>query len=213
MSLTAGLTDMPKLRPGSKPATDLTKVVHVGRSHFAPLFAIALAPVMLTLTGCTGTTSSSGGGNPVAPSLATQPSSQTVTAGQAATFSVMATGTAPLSYQWQKNGANISGAMSSSYTTPVTTMADSGEQFRVMVSNAAGSVTSNTATLNVNASSTGSTDVVTHHYNVSRSGVNSTETVLTPSNVNSATFGKVGEFTISGQVDGQALFVSQLAIP
>lgn len=140
--------------------------------------------------------------------------SQTVTAGQTATFSAMATGTAPLTYQWQKNGANISGAMSSSYTTPATATADSGEQFRVMVSNAAGNATSNPATLTVNGSSSGGfTDVVTHHYNVSRSGVNSTETVLTPSNVNAATFGKMGEFAVDGQIDGQSLFLSQLVIP
>jgi hypothetical protein len=43
--------------------------------------------------------------------------------------------------------------------------------------------------------------------------VNSTETLLTTSNVNSLTFGKVGEFTVDGQIDGQALFLSQLAIP
>ena len=54
-------------------------------------------------------------------SITTQPASQTVTAGQTATFTVTATGTAPLSYQWQKNGAAISGATSSSYTTPATT--------------------------------------------------------------------------------------------
>ncbi|PYU20295.1 MAG: hypothetical protein DMG30_21570, partial [Acidobacteria bacterium] len=52
----------------------------------------------------------------VPPSITTQPASQTVTAGQTATFSVTATGTAPLNYQWQKNGAAISGATSSSYT-------------------------------------------------------------------------------------------------
>src|SRR6266567_492637 len=43
----------------------------------------------------------------VAPTITTQPASETVTAGQTATFTVTATGTAPLSYQWQKNGANI----------------------------------------------------------------------------------------------------------
>jgi len=136
-----------------------------------------------------------------------------VTAGQTASFSVVASGTAPLNYQWQKNGADITGATSSSYMTPVTTTSDSGEMFRVMVSNSAGSATSNAATLTVTASSSGgSTDVVTHHYDVSRSGVNSTETLLTTSNVNSATFGKVGEFAVDGQIDGQALFLSQLAI-
>jgi hypothetical protein len=79
-----------------------------------------------------------------------QPASQTVIAGQSATFSVSASGTAPLSYQWKKNGASIAGATSSSYTTPPTTTADSGSQFSVLVSNSAGSVTSNPATLTVN---------------------------------------------------------------
>jgi hypothetical protein len=137
-----------------------------------------------------------------------------VAAGQTATFSVIAAGTAPLTYQWQKNGTDITGATSASYTTPVTATSDSGEMFRVNVSNSAGGVTSNAATLTVNASSSGgSTDVVTHHYDVSRSGVNSTETLLTTSNVNSGTFGKVGEFAVDGQIDSQALFLSQLAIP
>lgn len=58
-----------------------------------------------------------------------------------------------------------------------------------------------------------STDVVTYHYDNQRSGGNLKETTLTTSNVNSATFGKVGEFAVDGQVDGQALFLSQLAIP
>ena len=40
----------------------------------------------------------------VAPSITTQPLSQAVTPGQTATFSVEGTGTAPMSYQWQKNG-------------------------------------------------------------------------------------------------------------
>jgi O-glycosyl hydrolase len=88
---------------------------------------------------------------PVAPSITTQPASVTVTAGQTATFSVVAGGTAPLSYQWQKNGAAISGGTSSSYTTPATTSADNGSTFTVVVSNAAGRVTSSSVTLTVNA--------------------------------------------------------------
>jgi hypothetical protein len=88
----------------------------------------------------------------VAPSITTQPASQTVTAGQTATFTVAATGTAPLSYQWKKSGVTISGATSSSYTTPATTSSDNGAQFTVVVSNSAGNATSNAATLTVNAS-------------------------------------------------------------
>jgi hypothetical protein len=147
------------------------------------------------------------------PSISAQPASITVTAGQTATFSVMATGTAPLSYQWLQGNTAVNGAMSSSYTTPPTTTANSGEQFQVQVSNTAGSITSSTATLTVNGNPAGSTDVVTHHYDISRSGVNPAEMALTTSNVNSTTFGKVGEFSVDGQIDGQALYVSQLAIP
>ncbi|PYU09127.1 MAG: hypothetical protein DMG37_24295, partial [Acidobacteria bacterium] len=91
----------------------------------------------------------------VAPAITTQPSSQTVTAGQTATFSVTATGTAPLSYQWQKNGLNIAGATSSTYMTPVTTTADSGSTIDVVVSNSAGTATSDAATLTVNVQSSG----------------------------------------------------------
>ncbi|HKW55711.1 MAG TPA: immunoglobulin domain-containing protein, partial [Candidatus Acidoferrum sp.] len=87
----------------------------------------------------------------VAPTITTQPVSQTVTAGQTATFSVVASGTAPLNYQWQKNGANIAGATGTSYTTPATATTDSGSTFDVVVSNTAGSATSNAATLTVNA--------------------------------------------------------------
>jgi hypothetical protein len=79
----------------------------------------------------------------------TPPANQTVTAGQTATFSVTASGTAPLSYQWQKNGADINGATLASYTTPATAAQDNGAEFRVVVSNSAGKATSNPATLTV----------------------------------------------------------------
>lgn len=85
-----------------------------------------------------------------APSISSQPASQTVTAGGPATFTVTAAGTAPLAYQWQKNGVNIAGATSASYTTPATTASDSGATFRVLVTNPGGTVTSNTAILTVN---------------------------------------------------------------
>jgi len=87
----------------------------------------------------------------VAPTIVTQPVNQTVTAGQTATFAVVAGGTAPLSYQWQKSGVNISGATAASYTTPVTTTSQSGTTFDVVVTNTAGTVTSGTATMTVNA--------------------------------------------------------------
>jgi len=56
-----------------------------------------------------------------------------------------------VSYQWQKNRTDISGANAASYTTPATTSTDNGSAFDVIVSNSAGSVTSNTAMLGVNS--------------------------------------------------------------
>jgi glucose/arabinose dehydrogenase len=82
------------------------------------------------------------------PSISTHPSSVTVAAGQTASFTVAASGTAPLAYQWQRNGVNIPGATSSTYSF-VTSAADNGAAFRAVVSNGAGSVTSNAATLTV----------------------------------------------------------------
>jgi hypothetical protein len=91
----------------------------------------------------------------VTPTITTQPTNQTVTAGQTATFSVVATGTAPLSYQWKQNGVNIGGATSSTYTTPATISSDNGSTFQVVVSNAAGNTPSTTATLTVTSSGGG----------------------------------------------------------
>jgi hypothetical protein len=109
----------------------------------------------VVVTNTAGTVTSSGATftvnpAPVAPTITTQPASQTVTAGQTATFAVVAAGTAPLSYQWQKNGVNIAGATLSSYTTPTTTTSDSGSAFSAVVTNTAGTVTSAAATLTVN---------------------------------------------------------------
>ena len=85
------------------------------------------------------------------PAITMQPAAQTVVLGSTAIFSVSASGTAPFSYQWKKNGVNIPNATSSSYTTPDTSMADDGTKFSVVVSNSAGSVTSNEAKLGVSA--------------------------------------------------------------
>jgi hypothetical protein len=103
-------------------------------------------------------------GGPVAPSISQQPANRTVTVGQTASFSVTASGTAPLSYQWQKNGANISGATGSSTTTPATVSGDNGSTFRCVVSNSAGSVTSASATLTVTSGTVGTGTGLTGQY-------------------------------------------------
>jgi hypothetical protein len=75
--------------------------------------------------------------------------SQAVGVGQTATFRVVAEGSSPLSYQWQKNGVNITGATGATYTTPATTLADSGATYRCVVKNSVGTATSSAATLTV----------------------------------------------------------------
>ena len=90
------------------------------------------------------------------PTITAQPESQSVTEGNTATFTVAATGE-NLSYQWQQstdNGqswTNISGAISSTYTTDAATLAMNNYQYQCVVSNSAGSVTSSAATLTVTA--------------------------------------------------------------
>jgi hypothetical protein len=86
--------------------------------------------------------------------ITAQPVSQTVVVGQPATFSVAATGTSPMTYQWKKNGTAISGAASASYTTPATAASDNSAQFTVTVANSVSNATSSAAALTVVNSAT-----------------------------------------------------------
>ncbi len=135
------------------------------------------------LLGCGG---GGGGGNgAVAPVITAQPTGQHVVVGRTATFTVSATGAAPLSYQWQKGTTPIAGATASIYITPATTLADDTSTFQVVVSNSAGSVTSNSATLTVAAgtATVRGVDVTTYKNDLSRSGQNLAESTLTLTNV------------------------------
>jgi hypothetical protein len=150
-----------------------------------------------------------------APSITAQPADTSVTLGQPAMYSVTATGSSPLTYQWQMNGTPIAGATSPSYTTPATALADSGNTYQVVVSNSAGSVSSRPALLSV---TTGTpppaqpTDVLTYKNDLNRSGQNLTESTLTPANVTPATFGLLRNLAVDGKVDAQPLYVSQLSV-
>ncbi|MBM3836076.1 MAG: hypothetical protein FJ403_22995 [Verrucomicrobia bacterium] len=84
----------------------------------------------------------------VPPKIAVQPNNFNVTEGQPFQFSVSATGTAPLSYQWRLNNRPIAGATSASYLSPSAKLTDAGT-YTVLVSNPAGTVTSSSATLSV----------------------------------------------------------------
>jgi hypothetical protein len=117
-------------------------------------FVVALCVALLA--ACGGGSGGGGSADPPSPSgapaITTNPQSTSVAAGAIAAFSVVASGSTPLSYQWQRNGSDIAGANGSGYSTPPTNASDSGVLFRVVVSNAAGSVTSSEATLTISPS-------------------------------------------------------------
>lgn len=103
----------------------------------------------------TGTGTGSGGTNPTgAPTITIQPAAQTVVVGQHALFGVVASGST--GYQWSKDGTAIDGAISATYYTPAIAAGDANAAYSVVVSNAMGSVTSKSATVNINPNSDGS---------------------------------------------------------
>jgi len=83
-----------------------------------------------------------------APTITSHPISQTKSVGDSVTFSVTATGDPAPTYQWKKNGGDIPGATSSSYTIPSVVVAD-GADYTCVATNAGGSATSNAATLSI----------------------------------------------------------------
>ncbi len=87
----------------------------------------------------------------VAPTVSAQPQTQSVAPGQQAVFAVVAQGSSPLSYQWQRDGVDIAGATLASYSPPATTAADNGARFRVIVRNPGGEAASEAAALQVSA--------------------------------------------------------------
>ncbi len=126
-----------------------------------------ITPTTTIVSGCTTTSTTCSfilnsdttanvlfnGSTGTAPTITTQPQSQTVSVGATATFSVVASGSTPLTYQWMKNGVNITtNGTGSSYTTPATVSGDSGSTYSVKVTNSIGNVTSSNATLTVNSS-------------------------------------------------------------
>ena len=110
-----------------------------------PGFAVG-CPVVLgisLLLGCGGAGSSSAP-PPVPPAISAQPTNLSVNQGQAASFSVTATGTSPMNYQWQKNGTAISGATEGSYSI-ANAQATAVAAYTAVVTNVAGSSTSSAA--------------------------------------------------------------------
>jgi hypothetical protein len=171
--------------------------------------------VAALFAACGGGGSTSNPTTPSAPTITTQPVNAAGTVGSTVTFTVVASGTDPLSYQWQKSGTAIAGTTAASYTTPALQIGDDGSVFAVVVTNSAGTVTSGNAKLSVTAqpsSGPSAADVVTFKNDALRSGQYLVETTLTPTNVNSTSFGLLHNPKVDGKVDAQPLYLSQLTI-
>jgi hypothetical protein len=102
--------------------------------------------------------------------------------------------------------ALLSGCGISANTNPTSSSSSSGNPSGSAGCGATGSPSTNSA-------SASSIDVVTYHYDNLRTGENTNEAILTPMNVNSTKFGKLGEFAVVGKVDAQPLYLSNLSIP
>lgn len=106
----------------------------------------------ITITNAAGPVTSNGAvltvNAAVAPIITQQPLGQTLNYGDTLGLSVNANGTSPFTFQWKKDGVPLSNSNSSSYYIYSTTPANSGV-YTVVVTNAAGSVTSNEATITV----------------------------------------------------------------
>jgi hypothetical protein len=111
-------------------------------------FAMDVAPVCLNSAGAL-TFAVTTPNSTAMPATTTDPASASVGAGDPASFSVVGSGSPPLRYQWRRNGTDIAGATSASYTLSPTYPSDSGARFSVRVSNAFGSVASSEAVLTV----------------------------------------------------------------
>jgi beta-glucanase (GH16 family) len=136
-------------------STIYTRACRCVRASIPALFLAVTAAGGLGLTlACTGGggDNNGGGGTTVtAPAITTQPVSQTVNEGASVSFTVVATGTAPLHYQWKKGATNV-GTDSASFTINSVVEGDAGS-YTVTVTNSVSNVTSTAATLTVNAAS------------------------------------------------------------
>jgi hypothetical protein len=116
---------------------------------------ITFFTLLLTACACFGQLIIRNQAPSIAPSISTQPTNQTILTNQNASFTVVATGTPTLYYQWQTNSVNaydggrISGSTTTQLTFTAATIADSNTLVRCIITNSIGSITSDVATLTV----------------------------------------------------------------
>lgn len=124
-------------------------VGRIPRGIKAGILTVLAAALITSLSGCGGGSSAGSDSSGTVPVISTQPASVTAKEGQSITFSVIAQSSAPLNYQWLRNGQAIPGATQSTYTLTVV-VGDTNSTFSVRVSSPAGAVESQVATLVVN---------------------------------------------------------------
>lgn len=132
------------------------------------LLPLLVTACFLAITACGGGdgASNTGAGTTVAaPSITTQPATASAAVGSSASFSVVATGGGTLSYQWYYNGSAVAGATGTSHTITAVTTAHAGN-YHVVVTNSAGSATSNTAALTVTSTGGGGSSGTGESWNI-----------------------------------------------
>lgn len=193
--------DALSLLPGSAPA-----LMSLLRRSLSWVVALAATLILSACGGGGGGTDPAPPSGPgtTAPTITTQPASQSVTAPTAATFSVVATGSP--AYQWQMSVnaglsfSNIAGATGASYTTPATAVSDTGKQFRVVVGNPAGTVISSAAMLTVGG---GGTTLAGYPYSITIDASNTLWVTVLPSIYSSPPSfgGLIQSVSLSGSVN------------
>lgn len=134
-----GLSQTAYTNPDNPPATSVFNEVGF------MFYNSTASDVTLTINSLTGLTAI----NP--PSVTTPPASLSLNPGQSGTLSVVAAGTAPLTYQWKKDGTAVTGATGASYTIASAQTSDAGS-YTTTITNAYGNVTSSAATVTVTSS-------------------------------------------------------------
>jgi hypothetical protein len=181
----------------SKTTGDYTTLAFLGVAQVSgtPSFTISASPASLSVqqgnqgTSTITTTISGGFDSAITLSTSGVPSGTTVS--------------------FNPNPIPAPGSGSSTMTITVGGSTAAGTYPITVTGNGGGVQQSTTVTLTVTQAGA-KIDVLTYHYDPTRQGQNTAETVLTPSNVNSAGFGKVNFFTVNGKVDAQPLYVSGL---
>ncbi|HEX5236425.1 MAG TPA: pyrrolo-quinoline quinone [Silvibacterium sp.] len=185
----------------------------------------------LALAGCGTTGSMSGGGTTNTPSpdfmLAVSPATLTLTAGGTAQVSVTATaissfnGAVSVAISGLPAGVSASPATLTltpgmAQSTTLSAAADAAAATpTIMFKGTSGSL-SHSASLSLTVKpmliAAAAPDVITYHYDNARDGLNSQETILTPSNVNSSGFGKIGFDPVDGKVDAEPLYLANVSV-